>query len=192
MQLIKRRTLDGALTALTCIVAGASLLMTTSEVRSQEYPTRAITLVVPWPAGGTMDVVARMLGSKLADRVGKPVIVENHPGAGSVIGATAVARAVPDGYTLLLSGVTGLAVNPAVFRKLPYDAVKDFAPLALIVGIPLVLVVHPSLPVYSVSDLIKLAREKPGQLSFASAGLGSPQHLFAQLLISMTGVPRSL
>jgi tripartite-type tricarboxylate transporter receptor subunit TctC len=188
MQLIKRRTLDGALTALTCIVAGASLLMTTSEVRSQEYPTRAITLVVPWPAGGTMDVVARMLGSKLADRVGKPVIVENHPGAGSVIGATAVARAVPDGYTLLLSGVTGLAVNPAVFRKLPYDAVKDFAPLALIVGIPLVLVVHPSLPVYSVSDLIKLAREKPGQLSFASAGLGSPQHLFAQLLISMTGV----
>ncbi len=186
MGLIARRNL--ALIALSCVVLSALFLLTTSEVHGQEYPTRTIVLVVPWPAGGTMDVAARMLGRELADRLGKPVIVENRPGAGSVIGATSVARAAPDGYTLLLSGVTGFAVNPAVFRKLPYDPVKDFAPIALIVGIPMVLVVHPSLPVHSVSDLIKLAREKPGQLSFASAGPGSPQHLFAELLISMTGM----
>ena len=190
MGLIERLKLDAAaLVALGCIVASAPfLLLETSEARGQEYPTRTIKFVVPWPAGGTVDVSARMLGQKLADRLGRPVIVENRPGAGSVIGATAVARAAPDGYTLLFSGSTAFAVNPAVFKKLPYDPVKDFAPVALIVEIPMVLVVHPSLPAHSVSDLIKLAREKPGQLSFASAGPGSPQHLFAELLERMTGI----
>jgi tripartite-type tricarboxylate transporter receptor subunit TctC len=155
---------------------------------AQAYPTRVTTLISPFPPGGASDALCRMLGSRLADRLGKPVVVENRPGAGTVIGVTAAARAAPDGHTLVLSGSAGLASHVTVYKKLPYDPAKDFAPVALIAQVPLVLVVHPSLPARSVLELIKMAKEMPGQLSYASGGSGSPHHLLTELFKSLTGI----
>jgi tripartite-type tricarboxylate transporter receptor subunit TctC len=174
--------------ALSFAIASFASGAARQEAHAEQYPTRPITIVAPWPAGGIVDVSARLIAQKLAERLGKPVIVENRPGGGSTIGATAVARAEPDGHTLLFSGSTAFAVNPALFKKLPYDPVKDFTPVAVVVEIPMVLVVHPELPVQSLADLITLARQRPGQLSYASAGPGSPQHLYAELLKRMTGI----
>jgi tripartite-type tricarboxylate transporter receptor subunit TctC len=156
--------------------------------QAQDYPTRPVTLVAPWPAGGAIDTLCRILGPKLSDRLGKPVIIENRAGAASVIGTAAIAKAAPDGYTLVMGGATALAVAVTVYKKLPYDPTKDFAPIALVSRIPFVLVAHPSLPVRSVPQLIQLAKEKPGQLSYASGGPGSPHHLYMELLKSMTGI----
>jgi tripartite-type tricarboxylate transporter receptor subunit TctC len=156
--------------------------------QAQDYPTRPVTLVAPWPAGGAIDTLCRILGPKLSDRLGKPVIIENRAGAASVIGTAAIAKAAPDGYTLVMGGATALAVAITVYKKLPYDPTKDFAPIALVSRIPFVLVAHPSLPVRSVPQLIQLAKEKPGQLSYASGGPGSPHHLYMELLKSMTGI----
>jgi tripartite-type tricarboxylate transporter receptor subunit TctC len=155
--------------------------------QAQDYPVRPVTLIVPWAAGGAQDVLGRMLAPKLADRLGKAVSVENRPGAASVIGMAAAARAAPDGYTLVQAGAA-FAINAAVYKKLPYHSENDFAPVALVAQVPFLLVINPSLPVYSVADLIALARDKPGQLSYASAGPGSPHHLAAELLKSMTGI----
>ena len=156
---------------------------------ADDYPTRPVTLIAPWPAGGGIDAICRMLGTRLADRLGKPVVIDNRPGAGSTMGVAAAARAASDGYTLVLSGSVGFATSVAVYKKLPYDPTKDFAPVARVADIPFVLLVHPSLPVRSVQDLIKLAKEKPDQLSYASGGPGSPQHLFAELFKGMAGFP---
>jgi tripartite-type tricarboxylate transporter receptor subunit TctC len=173
------------LAALAVVALIASL---PSAAIAQDYPTRAITIIVPFAAGGAADVGARLFGQKLSDRLGKPVVVENRGGAGTVIGATAAARAAPDGYTLFMGGSASLALNVTLQKKLPYDPEKDFVPLALIAGIPFVLVVNPSLPVQSAADLIGLAKEKPGQLAFATSGPGSPAHLQTELLKSMTGI----
>jgi len=159
-----------------------------SLARAQDYPTRPITLIAPWPAGGAIDTLCRILGPKLSDRLGKPVIIENRAGAASVIGTAAVAKAQPDGYTLVMGGGTALAVAVTVYKRLGYDPTKDFVPIALISRIPFVLVAHPSLPVRSLPQLIQLAKEKPGQLSYASGGPGSPHHLYMELLKSMTGM----
>ena len=156
--------------------------------KADDYPTRPITLVVPLPAGSNVDVSSRLLGAKLADRFGRPVIVENRPGAATAIGASLVARAPPDGYTLLAAVSTTLANNGAIFKKLSYDPVKDFVPVSLISQVPFVLVVNSSLPVHSIADLIKLAKEKPGQLSFGSAGPGSSSHLYMEVLKDMTAI----
>src|SRR5712692_6498718 len=155
---------------------------------AQDYPTRPVTIIVPFAPGGSADIGARLFGQKLAERLGKAVIVENKAGAGTVIGASAAAKAAPDGYTIFMGGSSALAVNPTLYKKLSYDPAKDFVPLALVAGIPFVLVVQPSLPVRSVTDLIKLAKEKPGQLMFATSGPGSPAHLQTELLKSMTGI----
>ena len=152
--------------------------------QAQEYPVRTITLIVPWPAGGAQDALGRMLAQKLADRLGR-VIIENRPGAGSVIGVAAGARAAPDGYTLVQLGAA-FAINATVHKKLSYDPVKDFAPVALVAQVPFVLVVNPSLPVRSVDELIALAKTRP--LSYASGGPGSPHHLCAELFKSITGI----
>jgi tripartite-type tricarboxylate transporter receptor subunit TctC len=154
--------------------------------QAQEYPVRTITLIVPWPAGGAQDALGRMLASKLADRPGR-VIVENRPGAGSVIGVAAGARAAPDGYTLVQLGAA-FAINATVHKKLPYDPVKDFAPIALIATSPLMLIAAPTLPAASVADLIKLARDKPGELAFGSFGTGSINHLAIELFQSMANI----
>jgi tripartite-type tricarboxylate transporter receptor subunit TctC len=154
---------------------------------ADDYPSRPATLIAPWPAGGAVDTLCRIFAARLTDRLGKSVVVDNRPGAGSVLGVAATARAAPDGYTLVMAGSAALATTVTIYRKLPYDPSKDFAPLALITRIPFVLVVNPSLPVNSVTDLIKLAKNEPGRLSYASGGPGSPHHLFTELFKSMTG-----
>ncbi len=155
---------------------------------AQDYPARPVTIIVPYAAGGATDLLARMIGQKLEQRLGKAFIIENRPGAGTVIAAQAVARATPDGYTLLMGTSTPLAINATLHKSLPYDPGTDFVPIALVSSVPFVLVVNPSLPVHSVGDLIRLAKEKPGQLSYGSSGPGSPHHLYAELLKSMTGI----
>ncbi|MBI3705745.1 MAG: tripartite tricarboxylate transporter substrate binding protein [Rhizobiales bacterium] len=168
-------------------IAGLTLLCV-SNAAAQNYPTRPVTIVVPYAAGGATDLLARMIGQKLEQRLGKSFVVENRPGAGTVIAAQAVAKATPDGYTLLMGTSTPLAINATLHKKLSYDPAADFVPLALIANVPFVLVVTPTLPVKTASDLVKLAKEKPGSLSYGSSGPGSPHHLYAELLKSMTGI----
>ena len=144
-----------------------------------------MTFIVPFaPAGGT-DILARLLGQKLEQRLGKPFVVENRPGAGTVIATNFVAKSPPDGYTIMMS-VSSLAIDATLYKKLPYDPAKDLALVALIASVPFVLVVNPSLPVHSVDDLIKLAKQRP--LSFGSGGIGAFHHLAAELFGSMTGI----
>src|SRR5262245_30722439 len=157
-------------------------------LRAQEFPTRPITLVAPWPAGGAVDALCRFLAPGLSERLGKSVVVENRPGAGSVIGTAAVAKAAPDGYTLVMAGSGSLAISATLYKKLPYDPTRDFAPIALIGKIPFVLVVNPSVPVRSVSELIAYGKANPGKLSYGSGGPGSPHHLYAEMLKSMTSI----
>src|SRR5262245_62321572 len=156
------------------LLIAASLLASMSpRAAAQDYPARQVTIIVPFAPGGSADIVARMYAQKLSDRLGKPVVVENRAGAGTVIGATAAARAAPDGYTLLMGGSSALAYNVTLHKSLPYDPVRDFVPLAHVAAIPFVLVVQPPLPVQSVADLDKLAKDRPGQLGFASARRGA-------------------
>ena len=168
-------------------IAGLSLLCVNGAA-AQNYPTRPVTIIVPYAAGGGTDLLARMVAQKLEQRLGKSFVVENRPGGGTVIAALAVAKAPADGYTLLMGTSTPLAINATLHKKLPYDPVTDFVPLALIANVPFVLVVNPSLPIKSVRDLIKLAKEKPGSLSYGTSGPGSPHHLYAELFKSMTGI----
>ncbi len=170
------------------VLAAIALAVACAVAAAQDYPTRPITLIAPWPPGGAVDTLCRLFGAKLTDRLGKTVVIENRPGAGSVIGVAATARAAPDGYTLVMAGSAALATSVTIYKKLPYDPTRDFAPVALTNRIPFVLVVHPSLPVHSVSDLVKLAKETPGKLSYASGGPGSPHHLYTELFKSVTGI----
>ena len=157
-------------------------------VQAQDYPARPVTIVVPYTPGGSTDIMARLIGQKLEERLGKPFLVENRPGGGTAIASTAVAKSAPDGYTLLLATPTPMAINVTLHKNLPYDPAADFVPLVLIAQAPFILVVNPSLPIKSVADLIKYAKEKPGQLTYGSGGPGSPHHLYAELLKSMTGI----
>jgi tripartite-type tricarboxylate transporter receptor subunit TctC len=142
----------------------------TPLARAQDYPTRQITLIAPWPAGGAVDALCRAVATPLSERLGKSVVVENRPGAGSVIGTTAGAKAAPDGYTMVMAGSGSLAISATMYKKLPYDPVKDFIPLTLGGKIPFVLVVTPLLPVHSVAELVAYAKANPGKLSFGSGG----------------------
>ncbi len=151
------------------------------------YPNRPIRIVVPLGTGGATDMTGRLFGQKLADAFGQQVVIDNRPGAGGIIGADLVAKASPDGYTLLI-GSTSHAILPGLHKKLPYDLVKDFAPVSLLVAYPLVLSVHPSVPAKSLKELIVLAKAKPGQINYASQGNGSTVHLNAELLKSMAGI----
>jgi len=170
------------------ILAGLAIAASLSIAGAQDYPARQVTIIVPFAPGGSADIVARLYAQKLSERLAKPVVVENRPGAGTVVGAAAVARAAPDGHTLLLGGSSALAYNVALHKTLPYDPIKDFVPLAHVSSIPFVLVVQPTLPVRSLSDLIRLAKDKPGQLAFGTSGIGSPAHLCAEYLRGMTGI----
>ena len=155
---------------------------------AQPYPNHAIRLVVPFPAGGTTDILARAAAQKLTEALGQSVVVDNRPGAGGNIGAELVAKAAPDGYTLLMGTVGTHAINPSLYAKMPYDHIKDFVPIILVAGVPNVLVVNPSLPIHSVADLIKLAKAKPGTINFASSGSGTSIHLSGELFKTMAGV----
>jgi tripartite-type tricarboxylate transporter receptor subunit TctC len=155
---------------------------------AQDYPNRPVTIVVPFAAGGGTDILGRMVAQQLEQRLGRSFLIENKPGAGSTTGAGFVARAAPDGYTLLMAPSPTLAVALTIYKNIAYDPVADFVPLALVAQTPFVLIVNPALPVHSVAGLIRLAREKPGELSFGTAGPGTPHHLYAELLKSMTGI----
>lgn len=172
-----------------CIAAAAVVALMLLQVlpaRADDYPTRAVTLIVPWAAGGAVDTVARIVAPKLSDRLGKPVVIENRPGGGSTIGTAAGAKAAPDGYTLGIPGSGSMAISPAMYKSLPYDPTRDFAPIALIGRVPFVLIVNPALPIKSIPDLIKYA--KTNKLNYGSGGAGSPHHLYAEMFKGMTGI----
>ena len=155
--------------------------------KAQDYPTKPIRLVVPFAAGGATDVLARLVGERLTASLGQQVVVDNRPGAGGNIGSDLVARAEPDGYTILMGAVGTHAINPSLYPKMPYDPVKDFAPVTLVASVPNVLVVNPEVPANSVQELIDLAKAKPGELNFASSGNGTSIHLSGELFKAMTG-----
>jgi tripartite-type tricarboxylate transporter receptor subunit TctC len=168
------------------LLTAASLFVLPLQAEAQNYPTRPIRIISPFAAGGANDVLACAIGLKLGDRLGASIVIENRPGAGAVIGLVAAARSAPDGYTLVLSGST-LAVAPALYKTPPFDANKDFAPVALVVHYPFLLVASKSLPANSVPELIRFAKENPGKLLYASPGVATSQHLFAELFKVTTG-----
>lgn len=151
------------------------------------YPTRPIRIIVPSGAGSGSDILARMIAQRLTERLGKQVVVENRTGAGTMIGSEVVARSAPDGYTIM-SGVSTLAINPATYKKVPYDALRDFEPISHTANVPNLLVTHPTLPVKNLQDLIALAKARPGELLYASAGFGTNPHLTIELLGAMAQV----
>jgi tripartite-type tricarboxylate transporter receptor subunit TctC len=156
--------------------------------KAQEYPNRPITLVVPFPPGGGNDAMARIVGEKLSEVIGQRVIVENKGGAGGVLGTTSVARADPDGYTLLLGHTGTLGINPYLYKNVTYDPRKDFAPIGLVARIPLVMVVNPSLPAKTVSEFVSYAKDRPGNLNYATSGVGTGSHLAAEMFASRAGL----
>src|SRR5882672_1784427 len=166
---------------------GCACLLLCGAVAAQTFPEKAVTLVAPFPAGGSVDLVARAVAQQLSEFWKQPVIVSNRPGASGVIGVEAVVRAAPDGYTLLM-GTTALSTSAAVYSKLPFDVQRDLAPVSLVVRMTNILVVHPSLPAQSVKALLALAKLKPGALTSASAGVGSSNHLALVLFNMMSGV----
>jgi tripartite-type tricarboxylate transporter receptor subunit TctC len=182
-----RRARQTASASLLCAVL-AFVPVAPTRAPAQDFPLRPIHLVVPNPAGGGMDALARVFGKSLEARLGQPVVVENRPGQGTSLGAAAVARAAPDGYTLLQASSSTLAINASLYKKLPYDPVVDFTPISLFAAVPFVLVVHPSLPATSFAAFVALAREKPGALSYASAGVGSVHHIFMELVKAKAGI----
>ena len=152
------------------------------------YPVKPIRIVVPFSAGGSADIFARAIGQKMTDAWNQQVVIDNRAGSGGVIGSEIAAKAAPDGYTLMMGITANIAINPALYRKLPYDPVRDFAPVTLIAAAPYVMVVPPSLPVKTARDFIALALARPGQLNYASLGNGSAGHLTAELFASMAGI----
>jgi tripartite-type tricarboxylate transporter receptor subunit TctC len=182
-----------ALMALYLVTGAATVFAPRASAQSAAgasapaYPVKAIRIVVPFPAGGTSDILSRAIGQKLTEEWKQPVIVDNRPGAGANIGAEIVVKSPPDGYTLLLAS-TIHTINPSLYRKLAYDPVKDFTPITLIATTSQVLVVHPSLPVKTVKELVAYAKERPGAINYSSAGKGSQPHLTAELFKSRTGI----
>jgi tripartite-type tricarboxylate transporter receptor subunit TctC len=172
--------------ALGIVLSFAGVMAAQHLSRADDYPSRRITLIAPWPPAGAIDVLCRELAPGASERLGEPIVVENRPGAGSTIGTADVAKAKPDGYTLLMAGTGSMAISPALYKTLPYDPEKDFVPIALIAKAPFVLVVNPSLPVHSVPELIAYAKDHP--LTYGSGGIGSPHQLFAEMFKTMTGV----
>jgi tripartite-type tricarboxylate transporter receptor subunit TctC len=161
--------------------------LTTSSASAQDYPSRTIRVIVPFAAGGAVDVMARLIGARLTEQVGQPVIIENKPGAGGVLAADSVAKAAPDGYTIL-QNTAGAAVAPAFYKSLPYDATKDHLPVTQITSSVLVLVAGPNTGIRSIQDLIARAKAAPGKLNYGSSGLGNPLHLTMEMLKHATGM----
>ena len=169
------------------IAMGAILLLSAVEANAQ-YPAKPIRLIVPFPPGGPTDIVARPLAQMLGEALKTTVIVDNRGGAGGSVGADAVAKAAPDGYTLLMATVGTHAINPALYKKLPYDAIKDFTPIALVAAAPVAIVVHPSQPATDLAGLVALAKRSPGKISYGSAGNGTPGHLTGEMIKTAAGI----
>src|ERR1700710_1328158 len=178
--LTRREAIAGCGGALTWL-AGSSALAQSA------YPGRTIKMIVPYPAGGTTDLLGRLIADQFKSGFGATVIVENKPGAGTTLGAEQVAKSEPDGYTLLLATSTTLAINKTLYKNLPYDPVKDFTPIALVAGVPFALIINPTIPAKTLPEFIAYAKSKPG-LAYGSAGNGSPQHLGAEMLKAAAGI----
>src|SRR5215210_355397 len=177
-----------------CACATACALATGAAAQTASFPAKAVRFVITYPTGGGSDFTVRPIAQKLSETWGQAVIVESRPGGSAMIGTDYVVRSPPDGYTVLLSGSSEVSMNVALFRKMPYDPVRDLQPVMLVATAPLLLVAHPSLPVKSVKELVALARAKPGALSYATIGPGSPHHFAGELMqttfrIQMTHVP---
>jgi len=179
MRLLSRRLVLSAL-------LGASATRVLAQ--APDYPSRPVTFIVPFAPGGVTSLFARILGQKLEQRLGKPFVVENRPGGGGITAAAAVANATPDGYTIMMASSTVLAINVTVRKSLPYDPRTALTPIALLARVPFVLVVNPELPIHSVADLVKLAKEKPGQIAFGTPGPGTFHHLNAEMFKSIFGL----
>lgn len=169
-----------------CIIAIAIALA--GSAAAQPYPSKPIRMIVPFTPGGSTDIVARVVAQKLSEAIGVQVLIDNRPGAGGVIGVEVAAKSPPDGYTLVMGHIGTFGVNPSLYKKLPYDPIKDFAPISLVAMVSNLLAVHPSLPAKSVKELIALARSKPGQLNYGSSGPGGTPHLAVEYLKLMAGL----
>src|SRR2546423_13965239 len=169
-------------------IAVLSLIAPTVQAAAENYPDRVVRIINPYPPGGSVDVMARILAQKLTDDLGQQVIVENRSGGGGNTGSDFVAKAEPDGYTLLFTAPGPLTVNQTLYSKLPFDPAKDFAPVALFATAPIVLIVNPGVATNDVQELIALARKQPGKINFASAGNGTTNHLSGELFKSMANI----
>ncbi len=165
--------------ALQCMAASAF---------AADYPAKPIRLVVPYAPGGGADGVARIVAKKMSENIGQPIVIDNKGGAGSILGTDIVAKAEPDGYTLLLGQSGPISINPAIYKSLPYDPVKDFAPVSMTTAYPYILVVNPDLPVKSLQEFVSLARSKPGALNYGSTGVGAANHLVSEMFSSKAGI----
>ena len=170
------------------LLAASALASLTCGAGAQTYPSKPIRMVVPFAAGGPTDVYARTVGQELTKLLGQPVIVDNRPGAGGNLGADLVAKSPPDGYNVVLGAVGAFAVNMTLYPKMPYDVLRDFAPVSLVAIVPMVLVVNPGVPVKTPKELVELAKSKPGKLSYGSAGNGTSIHMSAEMFKAMTGI----
>jgi tripartite-type tricarboxylate transporter receptor subunit TctC len=180
MRLTRRQAVAGC--------GGGLAWLASSPARAQAaYPSRTIKIIVPYPAGGTTDLLGRLVADQFKTGLDATVIVENKPGAGTTLGADQVAKSEPDGYTLLMATSTTLAINKTLYKKLPYDPVKDFAPIGLVAAVPFALIINPQIPARTLAEFIAYAKSKPG-LAYGSAGNGSPQHLGAEMLKSASGI----
>ena len=168
------------------VVAGLAVL--SSPAGAQNYPAKPIRMIVPFAPGGPNDVIGRVVAGKMSELLGQTVVVDNRSGAGGAVGTALVGTAAPDGFTILISGTSSLAINPSLYKKLPYDALRDFAPVSLVGTAPSLLVMNPSVPVKTIKDLIALAQAKPGQINYASGGIGSAPHLAGELLNAMAKI----
>src|SRR5690349_12964814 len=179
MRLLPPKSIAAALFAVATLAGPA---------RADDFPSKAITLTVPLAAGGGMDFIARTIGQKLSERLGKPVLIENRPGGGTIVATVAEAKAPPDGYSLLLVPGSTLTTNATVYKSLPYDPRKDFVPIAVTSEVAFALVVNPSLPIHSVAELIKYAKEHPGDLIVGTSGVATTTHLAGEILANKTGI----
>ncbi|MGJ7579047.1 Bug family tripartite tricarboxylate transporter substrate binding protein [Variovorax sp. RHLX14] len=184
----RRNALSLAAVAAVAAVAAIGAVPFSPAFAQDAWPTKPITIIVPFSAGGTTDIVARFAGQALSQELGQPVIIDNRPGAGGNIGAQAVARATADGYTLVMGTVGTHAINPSLYKKMPYDHIKDFAPISRVTAVPNVLVANPAQPYKTVKELIAYGKANPDKLTFASSGSGTSIHLAGELFKSMTGI----
>ena len=174
-------------TTLRCLLAGGALAGFAVTAAAQTYPVKPVRLIVPFVAGGNTDIIARVVSAEMTKNLGQQIVIENRGGAGSVIGTELAAKSPPDGYTLLMVSAAHV-INPAMVKKLPYDSLKDFAPISIVADVPTAFAVHPQLPVKNVKEFVALAKARPGQLNYSTAGRGTVGHLAAELLSSMAQI----
>lgn len=172
---------------LRCLPGIALAALFAAPAAAQNYPTKTVRMIVPFPPGGNTDIIARIVVPKMSEDLGHQVVIDNRGGAGSIIGTELAAKSPPDGYTLILVSAAHV-MNPSVTKKLPYDSIKDFAPISVVADVPTALVAHPALPVKNVKELVALAKTRPGELNYATAGIGTVGHLAGELFNSMAGI----